>query len=221
MCADEFTTLTSSRAGSLAKIFPLIGKAATPVDLYDEPFPKIWCLPVSTPRESWYLAAVFNWDDHENDAYFELEALGLPKSKDFLVHDFWMRQYLGKVSDSVTLLNIPPRSAKLLCFREEQDVPQFLATDMHYTQGGVEILSAGWDRHSQSYMIVCKPLRQAEGTCFIHVPDGYLPVSVATYGSDYQYNWDKPICKLTFTGTQPDRLVQASVHFTKTSGGNL
>ncbi len=221
LCADEFTTLTSSRAGSLAKIFPLIGKAATPVDLYNEPFPKIWCLPMSTPRESWHLAAVFNWDDTEADAYFELETLGLPESKEFLVHDFWMRQYLGKVSHSVTLLNIPPRSAKLLCFREEQDVPQFLATDMHYTQGGVEILSAGWDAHSQSYMIVCKPLRQAEGTCFIHVPDDYLPISVATYGSDYQYDWDKPICKLTFTGAQPDKLVQASVHFTKTSGGNL
>ena len=221
LCADQSLTLRASRAGYLAKIFPLIGEAATPIDLYDEPFPKIWCLPVSTPRESWYLAAVFNWDDHEDDAYFELEALGLPKSKDFLVHDFWMRQYLGKVSHSFTLLNIPPRSAKLLCFREEQDVPQFLATDMHYTQGGVEILSAGWDRHSQTYMIVCKPLRQAEGTCFIHVPEGYLPVSVATYGSDYQYNWDKPIYKLTFTGTQPDQLVHASIHFAKTSGGNL
>ena len=221
LCADQFATLTTSRAGYLAKIFPLIGKAATPVDLYDEPFPKLWSLPVSTPRESWHLAAVFNWDDYEDDAYFELETLGLPKSKDFLVHDFWMRQYLGKVSHSVTLLNIPPRSAKLLCFREEQDVPQFLATDMHYTQGGVEILSAGWDRHSQSYMIVCKPLRQTEGTCFIHVPDGYLPVSVATYGSDYQYSWDKPIFKLTFAGTQPDQLVQASVQFANTSGGNL
>ena len=220
-CTDQFGILTSSRAGHLAKILPLIGKAATPVDLYDEPFPKIWSLPMSTPREAWYLAAVFNWNDYEDDAYFELEALGLPKSKEFLVHDFWMRQYLGKVSDSVTLLNILPRSVKLLCFREEQDVPQLLATDMHYTQGGVEILSAGWDRHSQSYMIVCKPLRQAEGTCFIHVPDDYLPISVATHGSDYRYNWDEPIYKLTFTGAKPDQLVQASIHFAKTSGGTL
>ena len=220
-CADQFATLTSSRAAYLAKIFPLIGEAATPVDLYDEPFPKIWSLPVSTPRETWHLASVFNWDDHESDAYFELDALGLPASKEFLVHDFWMRQYLGKVSDGVTLLNIPPRSAKLLCFREEQDVPQLLATDMHYTQGGVEILSAGWDSHSESYLLVCKPLRQADGTCFIHVPEDYLPTSVATYGSDYQYEWDKPICKLTFTGIQPNKLVQASIHFAKTSGGTL
>lgn len=220
-CADQFTALTSSRAAYLAKIFPLMGEAATPVDLYDEPFPKIWSLPISTPRETWHLAAVFNWDDHEGDAYFELDALELPASKEFLVHDFWMRQYLGKVSHGVTLLNIPPRSAKLLCFREEQDVPQLLATDMHYTQGGVEILSAGWDGHSESYLLVCKPLRQADGTCFIHVPEGYLPTSVATYGSDYQYEWEKPICKLTFTGIQPDKLVHASIHFAKTSGGTL
>ena len=220
-CADQFATLTPSRAGHLAKIFPLIGKAATPVDLYDEPFPKVWSLPISTPREAWYLAAVFNWNDYEDDASFELEALGLPKSKEFLVHDFWMRQYLGKVSQSVTLLNIPPRSAKLLCFREEQEVPQLLATDMHYTQGGVEILSAGWDAHSQNYLIVCKPLRQADGTCFVYVPKDYLPINVAAYGSDYQYSWDKPIYKITFTGAQSDQLVHASVHFAKTSGGNL
>ena len=130
-----------------------------------------------------------------------------------------MRQYLGKVSQNVNLLNIPPRSVKLLCFREEQDVPQLLATDMHYTQGSVEILSAGWDNHNQSYLLVCQPLRQTEGTCFIHVPEDYLPISVATYGSDYQYSWDKPIYQLTFTQTQPDQLVHASIRFAKTSGG--
>ena len=149
-----------------------------PIDLYDEPFPRIWSLPVSTPSETWHLAAIFNWNDYEDDAYVELDILGLGKSKEYLVHDFWMRQYLGKASHSLTLLNIPPRSVKLLCFREEQNIPQLLATDMHYTQGAVEVLSAGWDAHSQSYLLVCKPLRQADSTCFVHVPEGYLPIGV-------------------------------------------
>ena len=221
LCADPIATLTPLRAAYLAKIFPLLNEAATPVDIYDEPFPKVWSLPISTPRETWYLAAVFNWNDHEDDVYFELDALGVPESDGFLVHDFWMRQYLGKVSQSVNLLNIPPRSAKLLCFREEQDIPQLLATDIHYTQGSAEILSAGWDNHSQSYLLVCKPLRQAEGSCFIHVPEDYLPISVATYGSGYEYNWDKPIYQLKFTETQPEQLVHASIHFAKTSGGTV
>ncbi|RKU36763.1 hypothetical protein C6496_12650 [Candidatus Poribacteria bacterium] len=219
-CSDRLTALTASRAADLARIFPLLGNAAKPVDLYDEPFPRIWSLPISTPSEAWHLVAAFNWNDYEDDAYFELDVLGLGESKEYLVHDFWMRQYLGKISHSLDLLNIPPRSVKLLCFREEQSTPQLLATDMHYAQGAVEILSAGWDDHSQNYLLVCQPLRQVDSTCFIHVPDGYLPVGVATYGSDYQYKWDAPICQLTFAKTQPDKLVQASIQFTKTSGGS-
>ena len=220
-CADRIGAFTPSRAAALAKIFPLAGEPATPIDLYEEPFPRIWCLPVSTPHETWYLAAIFNWNDQEDDVYFKLDALGTDESKDFLVHDFWMRQYLGKVSQNVNLLNIPPRSVKLFCFREEQDVPQLLSTDMHYTQGGADVLSAGWDHHSQSFLLVCKPLKEAEGTCFIHVPEDYLPISVATYGSDYQYTWDRPIYQLTFARTQPGQLVHTSIHFAKTSGSTV
>ena len=220
-CADRIEALTPSRAAALAKILPLVGEPATPIDLYENPFPRIWSLPVSTPYETWYLAAIFNWNDREDDVYFKLDALGTDESKDFLVHDFWMRQYLGKVSQNVNLLNIPPRSVKLFCFREEQDVPQLLSTDMHYTQGGADILSAGWDHHSQSFLLVCKPLREAEGTCFIHVPEDYLPISVATYGSDYQYTWDRPIYQLKFARTQPGQLVHTSIHFAKTSGSTV
>jgi len=216
-CADSLATLKPPRAEFLAKIFPLTGKVAKPVDLYEAPFPRIWSLPVSTPYEAWNLTAVFNWKDQDDDVHLELNALGLAESKEYLAHDFWMRQYLGQVSHSVTLLNIPPRSVKLLCFREEQNVPQLLATDMHYKQGSVEILSAGWDSQGESYLLVCQPLRLAEGTCFIHVPEDYLPIGVAAYGSDYRYSWDKPICKLTFGPTET--LIHANIRFAKTSGG--
>ena len=242
-CADSLVTLKPHRAELLAKLFPLLGTAAKPVALYDEPFPRIWSLsgPATenvvidnvddAPGEQTFshqktdtnalqhkktLVAVFNWKDHEDDADFELGALGLSASKDYLVHDFWMRQYLGTVSRSVTLLNIPSRSVKLLCLREEQDVPQLLATDMHWTQGSVEILSAGWDSKSESYLIVCRPPRQAEGTCFIHVPEDYLPIGMSAYGSEYHYRWNAPICQVTFGPAE--QLIHANVQFARTSG---
>ena len=71
-CTDRLTALPAPRAANLARIFPLLGNAAVPVDLYDEPFPRIWSLPISTPSEAWHLVAVFNWNDHEDDAYFEI-----------------------------------------------------------------------------------------------------------------------------------------------------
>ncbi len=217
-CANTPTSFSIPRAELIAKLFPLSGEAATPIDRYDEPLSRIWHLPIQTPHESWNLIGIFNWKDHQDDVHLNLDAVGLNPEKDYLVHDFWTRQYLGVVSKNVTLLNIAPRLAKLLCFREEQKVPQLLSTDMHYTQGGVEILSAGWDNRSESFLLICQPPRRAQGTFFIHVPENYIPIGVSAYGSDYQYSWDRPIYQLTFGATES--LIQASIQFTKTSGGS-
>ena len=216
-CANTPATLSKIRTELIGKIFPLTSNEATVIDLYDETLPQIWHLPVKTECETWHLLGVFNWKDQQDDIHLNLDKMGLSSNKDYLVHDFWMRQYLGVVSKNVTLLNIIPRSAKLLCLREEQSVPQLLSTDMHYTQGSIEILSAGWDDHSQSYLLICQPPHETEGTIFIHVPEDFIPVSLSAYGSDYKYSWDKPIYQITIGAT--DALVHASIKFTQTSGG--
>ena len=87
-CADDFRTLKPGRAELLAKIFPLIGNSARPVDLYESKFPQIWNLPVTSPYESYNVVAVFNWTDIKADVDFTLESLGLNRSRYYLVHDF-------------------------------------------------------------------------------------------------------------------------------------
>ena len=215
-CADEFSSLNPARAELLAKLFPLTGKSATPIDLYLNRFPQIWNMPVEASFDSWNVLGVFNWRDQIDDVNLDLEALGLDSSKFYLVHDFWNRQYLGVVRGRVALSDMPSRSARLLCLRPERDTPQLISTDIHFTQGGVEILSAGWDRRSQSFLAVCKPPRHGKGTLFIHVPEGYVPAGTSCYGANYQYSLNAPIYELTFNPT--NGLVHASVRFEKTSG---
>ena len=215
-CGDDLTTLKSERAELLAKLFPLVGKAATPIALYQHELPQVWNLPLQASYDSWNVVGVFNWNDTSEESHFTLDSLGLDESKYYLVHDFWNRQYLGVVRGSMTLMSIPPRSAKLLCLRAEQSTPQLLATDIHFTQGSVEILSAGWDRQSQSFLVVCKPPRHNEGTLFIHVPEEYIPAAVSCYGASYQFNWKQPIYELTFNPAND--LVHASIQFSQTSG---
>ncbi len=216
--ANNPNQISKHRAELAAKIFPLIGHAAKSVDVFDEILPRIWYLPIETDRESWELIGIFNWKDQQDDLQLNLDEIGLNPGKDYLVHDFWMCHYLGIVSKNVTLLNMDPRSAKLLCLREQQQTPQLLSTDMHYTQGSVEILSAGWDDYSQSYLVICQPPRQVEGSVFIHVPENYIPTGVSAYGSEYKYSWGKPIYQLTFGAT--DSLIHASIQFMKTEGGS-
>ena len=215
-CADDFRTLKPERAELLAKIFPLIGDTAIPVDLYDNKFPQIWNLPVTSPYESYNVVAVFNWTDIKADVDFTLDSLGLNRSRYYLVHDFWNREFLGNVRERVTLFDIPSRSVKLLCIRAEQNVPQLLATDIHLTQGTAEVLSAGWDKRSQSFLVVCKPPRRSKGTLFIHVPQGYAPAAIACYGADYRFRWDRQIYEIELNSSTA--LVQFSVQFAKTSG---
>lgn len=215
-CADEFSSLTPARAEILAKLFPLTGKSATPVDLYQNRYPQIWNMQVHASFDSWNILGVFNWKDQVDDVNLDLGSLGLDSSKFYLVHDFWNRQYLGVVRGRVAVSDMPSRSARLLCLRAERDTPQLVSTDIHFTQGGVEILSAGWDRKSQSFLAVCKSPRHGKGTLFIHVPEGYVPAGTSCYGANYQYSLNDPIYELTFSPT--DELVHASVRFEKTSG---
>ena len=215
-CGDDFRTLKQERAELLAKVFPLIGDAAIPVDLYDSKFPQIWNLPVTSPYESYNIVGVFNWTDIKADVDFTLDSLGLNRSRHYLMHDFWNREFLGNVRERVTLFDIPPRSVKLLCLRAEQNVPQLLATDIHLTQGGVDVLSAGWDKRSQSFLAVCKPPRRSKATLFIHVPQDYVPAAIACYGADYHFRWDRQIYEIEFNSSTA--LVQFSVQFAKTSG---
>ena len=216
--ADTPNQISKHRAELAAKIFPLIGQAANSVDVYDEILPRIWHLPIVTERESWELIGVFNWKDQQDDLQLDLDEIGINPGIDYLVHDFWMSHYLGIVSKNVTLLNMAPRSAKLLCLREQQQTPQLLSTDMHYTQGSVEIISAGWDDNSQSYLVICHPPREVEGSVFVHVPADFIPTGVSAYGSEYKYRWEKPIYQLTFGAS--DSLIHASIQFMKTEGGS-
>ena len=215
-CGDDFTTLKPERAELLAKIFPLTSDSAIPVDLYENKFPQIWNLPVTSPYESYNVVGVFNWTDIKADVDFTLDSLGLNRSRYYLVHDFWNREFLGNVRERVTLFDIPSRSVKLLCLRAEQNVPQLLATDTHLTQGGVDVLSAGWDNRSQSFLAVCKPPRRSKATLFIHVPQDYVPAAIACYGADYHFRWNKQIYEFEFNSSTA--LVQVSVQFAKTSG---
>jgi hypothetical protein len=159
---------------------------------------------------------IFNWSDEPQDIYFDLERLGLSSSKSFLIHEFWSNEYIGEFQEKVTIFDVPPRSVKLLCIREMKNVPQLLSTDTHFTQGGIEILSAGWDSRGQSFLAVYQNPRPSASSLFIYVPDAYVPTSMACFGTEYNFQWRYPIYRIDLAPTT--NVVNLSVNFGKTSG---
>ena len=169
----------------------------------------------SSMIETWNVVGIFNWQEYSDQIAFGLADIGLDKSKTYLVHDFWNRQFLGTVENSLTLMDVPPQSGRLLCIRQEKKVPQLLATDLHFSQGGADILSIGWDQDRQTLLLVCRSPRQ-NGTIFLYLPDDYLPIETACVGARYTYRWQSPIHQIKLSQAQ-QKVVQISVRFTKTS----
>ena len=215
--SDDLTKISEPRLELLKKLLPLTGKSAKPIDLFEKIHPRIWGKTIQGAFESWNIVGIFNWKDQPEEIQFDLSSLGLDRSKYYLVYEFWNQRYLGLVSGSVTLVDVPPRCARLLCIREAQKNPQLLATDLHFTQGGSEILSAGWDSRSRSFLVVCDTKQRPYSMLSIHVPKDYLPVDTACYESDYSFSWDSPIYQIKLKDPKSD-LVQISVKFALTSG---
>ena len=235
MINDELDQMKPDRLEILDKLFPLSLGPAKAINLNDKTnmvsnYPQVWNLPVDKTSfdkkthgkklatdETWNILGIFNWQEYTDQITFGLADIGLDKSKNYLVHDFWNCQFLGTVQNRLTLMDVPPQSGRLLCIRLKQDIPQLLATDLHFSQGGADVLSVGWDEDRHTFLLVCRAPRE-KGDIFLHLPDDYLPTETACVGAKYTYKWQKPIHKITFSQAQQD-VIQLSIRFSKTSSG--
>lgn len=208
--------LAKDRAELLGKILPLYGVPAVPVDLMESDHPRIWSLQVESAFDSWRIVGVFNWEDLPGDISIKMSDIGLSGSKPYIVHEFWTREFLGEFQRSIDIYDIPPRSVLLLGVKEQKDFPQILSTDIHFSQGGAEIISTGWDRRSSTLLASLRGYREIGGSLFIYVPPDFVPASVSCFGTDYSYLWSSPI--LTVTLSSLKNPVTLAVQFAKTRG---
>ena len=208
--------LAKDRVELLGKILPLYGVPAIPVDLMESERPRIWSLDVKSNFDSWKVVGLFNWEDLPGDISIKMSDIGLSSSRSYIAHEFWTNEFLGEFQKSIDIYDIPPRSVLLLCLREQKNHPQIISTDIHFSQGGVEILSAGWDRRSSTLLASTRGYREVEGNIFIYVPPDFVPSSVSCFGSDYSYAWSPPILTITLSSLKDP--VTLAVGFSRTRG---
>jgi alpha-galactosidase len=100
--SDDVTRLPPERRRMLAKLLPLQGKAAVPLDLFERDVPQVlW-------REGDGLLAVFNWGDVAADVSVRLP---MPAAR---LGDFWTGEDCGIHRGGVTFHRLPPHGSKLL-----------------------------------------------------------------------------------------------------------
>lgn len=136
---ERFTELSPSEINILKKVIPRTSQSARPIDLFDNPYPQIWSLPVSGTVIDGNIVAVFNWDKEKSSKVsIYLEQLGLNSNQLYTLYDFWNETFVGVIQNAF-IVDLPPASVSLYGIRHLEKNPIFVASNHHITQGIYDI----------------------------------------------------------------------------------
>jgi hypothetical protein len=193
---DDLPKLDAERVEILKKVLPAYGEAARPIDLFENPYPEIFSLPVKNDREAWRLLGYFNYDETATkERAVELAQLELDPRKTYLAYEFWTQKFLGEFRGKLDL-HFEPAAVNLVGLREKTGAPQVLGTDRHITQGAVELEKVAWNAETKTLAGIALGAAGMEWRLMVFVPAGYAanPIPADRKGYSVVSNQDRVLC---------------------------
>ena len=170
---DKLTRLAPDRMRLLQQTLPVCD--VHPLDLMPrggELLP-IWDLKISRPFANWDVVSLFNWTDEPRIQRLTFADIGLDGKRQYLLFDFWNHKFLGACKDGMEF-KLEPRSNRLLAVHPDLERPQFLSTDRHISQGGVELTDASWNPDRLELACTFKLVEHDRLTACFHVPPAFV-----------------------------------------------
>lgn len=175
---DKLAELKPERMRLLQQALPVCD--VRPMDLFPvfDMLP-VWALHVRRPFAEWQVVALFNWDEKEAELGFTFDELGLDAAADYAIYEFWTGAYQG-VRKARFDMPVPGHGVRLLAVHRAQAVPQFLSSDRHVTQGGVELTGLAWDGARNVLTGAVKAVKDHPVTLRFRVPQGFALASASS-----------------------------------------
>ena len=143
-----------------------------------------WMMEIEKAFESWTVLAHFNWEQEELAATtVAMSDLGLRADREFLVYEFWTKEFVGACRESFDVPALEPGGTQIFVLRERLDRPQLLSTSRHITQGAVDLLRVQWDAEQKALTGCSAVVENDRYELVVHVPEGYAVASAAINGS--------------------------------------
>ncbi|NDK14710.1 MAG: hypothetical protein GW911_21975 [Armatimonadetes bacterium] len=180
---DRLPELSEEKLALIPKCLPGHAKPARPLDLFTHlGYPQVWDLPVEAAWGKWHVVGVFNLADQPERIEVALSRLNLETGKPYVVWDFFGERLLGEVTPGGELelavrVPAPAMSARLLRIAPKETRPFVLSTDMHLTQGGVELPEVKWEDDTLTLRGTARRAPGITGKVLIYVPPGFAPAA--------------------------------------------
>ncbi len=168
---DEFEALSEDRVDLLKRTLPILD--IHPMDLCAADFDRenlLVNLSIAKPFESYQVTGVYNLTEKDTVRTLSLcDDLHL-SGEAYLVYDYFRDQYLGTVTDTITL-DLLPHEGRILALRPYRGVPQVVSTSRHITQGAAELTGLCFENNTLS--LTAELIQNDRYTVAVYVPDGY------------------------------------------------
>ena len=182
---DKLTRLAPDRMRLLQQTLPVCD--VHPLDLVPrggELMP-IWDLKISRPFANWDVVSLFNWTDEPRTRRLTFTDIGLDGKRQYLLFDFWSHTFLGNCKDQMEF-KLEPRSNKLLAVHPDLNRPQFISTDRHVSQGGVELTDASWNPDRLELACTLKLVENDRLTAYFHIPPAFVFTGATAAGANLE-----------------------------------
>jgi hypothetical protein len=170
---DRLIQLDAYKLEILQKITPSFGEAAIPVDLFDEEIQSVFALKVKRQFAEWTVVGFFNPSlTTTAEKKFSLERLWLNPDKTYIAFDFWKKQFIGEISNEIKT-TIEPGSVNLLSLHKKTGRPQFISTDRHVVQGGIETDNVSWNENTQTLSGTSTGPLNSLHNVYVYIPESH------------------------------------------------
>ena len=134
----------------------------------DHPLACLWAFHMNTDAGAWCVAYRFAATPLR-PCRMPLTQLQLKAGVKYVAFDFWAKEYLGEVTDQLSLQALPLGHCRVIALRETLDHPQFIGSSRHVSCGAVTVKSQQFDGSKLALDIEGIPGTAEE--YFFHCPD--------------------------------------------------
>ncbi len=132
----------------IKRVLPTTPDVATAVDLFEHNPARLWNMPIERPFGRWNVVGLFNFDELQNGETVTQEIrfadLGLSPDKEYLVYEFWLKNFLGALKGGFTRRLDAP-DCEVYSVVEKRDHPVLVSTNRHVRQMAYDLVALEWD----------------------------------------------------------------------------
>jgi hypothetical protein len=216
MIGEPFTDedLPPERLDIARRVAPMTPDTAVAVDMFEHNPARLWNMRIERPFGAWNVVGLFNTDYGQTGEpitqRIDFRELGLDPAGEYLVYEFWRKEFLGAVKGGFTRTLQAP-DCEVYAIVQAQEHPVLISTNRHVRQMAYDVLDLAWGDAARTLSGMSRVVGGDPYQLRICVPDGFTARSAQAGNLAAALAEDDGLLTLEFTSP-----AAADVHWSVT-----